>query len=68
MIADTMESLRPKMNIFTTAEEAYKAAEQLENEYRGKIGKLQEGTPLQSILGVHAIMGPSCFAHNPIPY
>ena len=39
MIADTFESLRPKLTIYSTAEEAFSAAEELEKEYQEKIGK-----------------------------
>ena len=38
MVADTFESLRPKLSVYSTAEEAYKAVEEIEKEYQEKIG------------------------------
>ena len=37
MVADTIESLRPKLNVYSTAEEAKKAVEELEKELQDKI-------------------------------
>ena len=37
MIADTIESLRPKLNVYGTAEEAKKAVDELEKELQDKI-------------------------------
>ena len=37
MIADTIESLRPKMSVYGTVEEAKKAVDELEKELQEKI-------------------------------
>ena len=37
MIADTIESLRPKMSVYGTVEEAKKAVDELEKELQDKI-------------------------------
>ena len=41
MVADTIESLRPKLNVHSTAEEAKKAVEELEKELQDKICEFQ---------------------------
>lgn len=40
MVADTLESLRPKLNVYSTSEEAQKAVEEIEREFQEKICKL----------------------------
>jgi len=40
MIADTIESLRPKLNVYGTAEEAKKAVDELEKELQDKISNI----------------------------
>ena len=40
MIADSIESLRPKMNLFASLEEAKQATFDLNKEYEDKISKL----------------------------
>ena len=39
MVRDTLEAVRPKLKMYTSFEEACKACEDLENEYKPKIGK-----------------------------
>ena len=39
MMQDTLESVRPKLKMLQSFEEACKACEELENEYKPKIGK-----------------------------
>ena len=38
MVADTLESLRPKLKLHNSLEEAMKAVQELNNEYQQKIG------------------------------
>ena len=38
MLRDTMESLRPKQKVYESFEEAQKAVDELEQEYRAKLG------------------------------
>ena len=38
MVADTLESLRPKLKLHNSLEEAMKAVEELNLEYQQKIG------------------------------
>ena len=38
LIADTLESLRPDLSLYSSAQEAYEAAAELEMKYRDKIG------------------------------
>lgn len=40
MVADTVESLRPKLNLYSSLEEAVRAVEELNKEYQMKIGVL----------------------------
>ena len=39
MVKDTLESLRPKLKLCESYEEAVTAAEELDQEYRAKLGK-----------------------------
>ena len=39
MLNDTLETLRPKMTLFTSSEEANKAAADLSKEYEDKISR-----------------------------
>ena len=39
MVTDTIEALRPELTLFTTAQEAYEAALELERKFRDKMGK-----------------------------
>ena len=38
LVADTLEALRPDLVIYSTPQEAYEAAAELEKKYRDKIG------------------------------
>lgn len=40
MVADTLESLRPKLNVYSTSEEAQKAVEEIEREFQEKISNI----------------------------
>ena len=48
-MADTLEPLRPDLPLYSTAQEAYEAAAELEKKYKDKIG---EGGGLSFFLSV----------------
>ena len=39
LVTDTVEALRPDLQLFSTAQEAYEAAMELENKFRDKMGE-----------------------------
>ena len=49
LVADTLEPLRPDLPLYSTAQEAYEAAAELEKKYKDKIG---EGGGLSFFLSV----------------
>lgn len=63
MVADTIESLRPKLTIYSSAEEANKAVEEIEKEFQEKLCKLLRFLCIQHYYGrsdgsiFHCILG-----------
>ena len=41
-MTDTIEALRPDLQLFSTAQEAYEAAMELEKKFRDKMGEKEE--------------------------
>ena len=39
LVLDTLEALRPELQLFTTQQEAYEAALELERKFRDKMGE-----------------------------
>ena len=53
MIADTMESIRPKFNMFSSLQQAQDAVNELSKEYDEKISKfIKNGFPLKACLTI----------------
>lgn len=43
LVQDTVEAVRPKLKLFSNKEEAEAAADELDQEYKAKIGELRLG-------------------------